>query len=311
MQLADHVRRAGERTAAEAYRRRALELLAWFRRCRNADGLLERIPGWVFVEWSEAARFTQDVSYLTNMTYVKFLDAMAELYGLADCAAEAERARETIRRQSWTGEWFSDNAVRQADGTLRTTGECTEAAQYFAFFSGVATPARDPDLWRRTVEELGPLRPAEAHPRLYRSDMLFGYSIRFVLLSEHGLSARVLDELRRCCWPMAQRTGTLWESVRPEGGFSCCHGFASMAAWLLCRDALGLKRIDRAARTVEVAVPADCGLDWCEGTVPVSATENVRIRWRRTGTEAAPEADVLPPEGWAATADASKFPSPR
>ena len=296
VQLADHVRRTGDRTAAEAYCRRATDLLAWFRKCRNADGLLEKVPGWVFVEWSDAAKFTQDVSYLTNMTYVKFLEAMAEVYSLADCKAEAENARQMIRRQSWTGEWFTDNAVRQKDGTLKTTGECTESAQYFAFFSGVATPERDPELWKRVVEDLGPMRKTETYPKLYRSNLLFGYSIRFVLLSEAGLSKRVLDEVRHCFYHMAQKTGTLWEGVSPSKGFSCCHGFPSMAAWLLARDALGLKRIDRSAKTVEVSVPADNALDFCEGTIPVSETEEVRIAWRRKDGKAEPVVDLS--AGW-------------
>ena len=53
-------------------------------------------------------------------------------------------------------------------------------------------------LWRRLVEELGPMSKADAYPAIYRSNMLFGYSLRFVMLSEAGLSARVLDEVKHC-----------------------------------------------------------------------------------------------------------------
>ena len=294
VQLADHVKRSGSREAAEAFRPRAMAMLEWFHKCRNSDGLLEKIPGWVFVEWSDAAKFVQDVSYLTNMTYVKFLDAMAEVYGLKECAAEADKLREAIRAQSWTGEWFCDNAKRQQDGSLKATGNCTESAQYFAFFSGVATKELYPELWDKVVNRLGPFRKKGDFPKLYPANMLFGYSIRFVLLSEAGLSARVLAEIEKCDGPMAAKTGSLWESLDTDGSWSCCHGFPSMAAWVLCRDALGLKRIDRANRTVEIAVPKDVPLDWCEGTIPVDAYGEVTIRWRKAS--AAPE--VTLPEGW-------------
>ena len=95
---------------------------------------------------------------------------------------------------------------------------------------------------------------------------------------------------------MAEKTGTLWEAVNPEDGYSTCHGFPSMSAWLLMRDALGVRRIDRAARTVEVAVP-DVPLDWCEGVVPLSATAEATVSWRRTASGDA-KLSVRLPDGW-------------
>ena len=295
IQLADHVRRSGDAAMAAAFRAKAEGVLAWFRRSRNADGLLENLPGWVFIEWSDAANFTDGINYPTNMLYIRFLDAFAELYGAADCRDEAERLRGTIRRLSWNGEWFRDHSVRGADGALATPGDCTEVCQYLAFFSGVATAARDPGLWRRLVEEMGPTRKANAYPAVHRSNLLFGYSLRFVMLSEAGLSARVLEEVKACYLPMAEKTGTLWEAVSSDG-YSCCHGFPSLAAWLIVREALGVRAIDRKAKTVRVAPPGDVPLAWCEGTVPVSGGEALSVAWRKVnGT---PMLDVRLPPGW-------------
>ena len=295
VQLADYVRRSGDAATAEAFRARAEGILAWFRKSRNADGLLESLPGWVFIEWSDAAKFTKGVNYPTNMLYVRFLDAFAELYGATDCRDEAERLRGTIRRLSWNGEWFRDHSVRGADGALSTPGDCTEVCQYLAFFSGVATAARDPALWRRLVEEMGPMRKADAYPAVHRSNLLFGYSLRFVILSEAGLSARVLAEAKSCYLPMAEKTGTLWEAVSSKG-YSCCHGFPSLAAWLMARDALGVKSIDRKAKAVEVKPPEGVPLEWCEGSVPVSATEAVSVSWRKDGGAQSLKVDL--PPGW-------------
>ena len=80
------------------------------------------------------------------------------------------------------------------------------------------------------------------------------------------------------------------------GGYSCCHGFPSMAAWVIARDALGLRTIDRANRKVKVAVPDGIPLDWCEGTIPVSADAAVTIRWRKANGK--PSVDVELPAGW-------------
>ena len=38
-------------------------------RYENEDGLLENIPGWVFVEWSKANELTDGVNYPSNMLY--------------------------------------------------------------------------------------------------------------------------------------------------------------------------------------------------------------------------------------------------
>lgn len=309
IQLADYVRRSGDMMLAAAFRRRAEGILEWFRRSRNADGLLENLPGWVFIEWSDAAKFTDGIHYPSNMLYVRFLDAFAELYGDESCRAEAERLRETIRRLSWNGEWFRDHSIREvsADGragsplpaavptALTTPNDCTEICQYLAFFSGVSTPDRDPHLWRRLVKEMGPMRKADTYPSVHKSNLLFGYSLRFVMLSEAGLSAKVLEELKACYLPMAEKTGTLWEAMSSDG-YSCCHGFTSMAAWLLVRDALGVKLIDRAAKTVTVSPPSDIPLDWCEGTIPLPGGESCHVKWTRKDGKT--DIDISLPDGW-------------
>jgi alpha-L-rhamnosidase len=294
IELADYLKRSGDRALADRFRSRAEGILAWFRRSRNEMGLLENLPGWVFVEWSDASRFVNGISFATNMTYIRFLDAFAELYGDAGCAREAERLRAVVRRLSWRGEWFCDNAVRNAAGELEFSGESTELNQYLAFFSGVATRERDAGLWRRVLE-LGPMRKKGLYPKLWPSNLLFGYSLRFVLLSEAGESARVLEETRHLYLPMAKKTGTLWESVG-TAGYSCCHGFPSMAAWQLMRDALGLKEIRRGEKKVRIEIPDGVRLEWCEGEIPVSASESVKISWRRRGKER--DVAVELPAGW-------------
>ena len=280
IQLADYVRRSGDELMAAAYRSRADGILSWFRKGRNAEGLLESLPGWVFIEWSDAANFTKGIHYPTNMLYIRFLDAFAELYGNESCREEAKRLRGIIRRLSWNGEWFRDHSIRGTDGSLSTPDDCTEVCQYLAFFSGVATPKDDTILWRKLVFEMGSMRKAGVYPAVHESNLLFGYSLRFVMLSDANLSSRVLEEVKFSFLSMAEKTGTLWESLSSEG-YSCCHGFPSMVAWLLARDALGVKSINRAAKTVTVSPPYDTSLDWCEGSIPLSGNAACHVRWEK------------------------------
>lgn len=294
VQLFDYLERSGDKAMVEAFRPKAEGLLKWFRSSRNEMGLLENLPGWVFVEWSDASRFVNGISFATNMTYIRFLDAFAGLYGDESCAKEAAKLRDAVLRLSWRGEWFCDNATRDGKGRLKFTGEATELNQYLAFFSGVASREKCPGLWSRILE-LGPMRKPGAYPKLWPSNLLFGFSLRLVLLSEAGESERVLDEVRHLFLPMAEKTGTLWESVGTDG-YSCCHGFPSMAAWLIARDALGVKSISRAEKKVEIEIPRSSRLDWCEATIPLSASEELGVRWRKDGGRIVHEIDL--PAGW-------------
>ena len=104
-----------------------LKLLDYYRKHENPDGLLEKLPGWVFVEHSIAGSFVQDVSYPVNMLYAGALDSASRLYQLPELAAKAARLRETIRRQSFDGEFFVDNAVRRGGRWDRRGGGELEA----------------------------------------------------------------------------------------------------------------------------------------------------------------------------------------
>jgi alpha-L-rhamnosidase len=286
IELDDCIRRGGSRRVAAAFRPKAGGLLRWFRKYRDADGLLADLPGWIFVEWSAAANSVNGVSYITNMTYARFLEAMGGLYALEDCREEAEKVRETVRRRSKRGLWFRDCSKSDV---------CSEACQYYAFYTGTATREKDGGLWETLIEKLGPMRREGVLPQIIKSDLLFGYSLRFVLLSEAGLSGRVLEEVKACYGPMAEKTGTLWEGMDVSGDHSCCHGFPSLAAWLIAREALGVRRIDHAAKTVDIRIPARSPLPRCEGTLPL-ADGRLAVSWRREGE--AIDVDIACPEGW-------------
>ena len=53
----------------DALQPRVLRLLDYFKPFENEDGLLEKLQSWVFVEWSAANDFVQDVNYPSNMLY--------------------------------------------------------------------------------------------------------------------------------------------------------------------------------------------------------------------------------------------------
>ena len=294
IEVGEYLERSGDRATVDALRPRFEKLVDFLWKYRNSDGLLEKLPSWVFVEWSKANDYVQDVSYPSNATWAEVLDAMDRMYVRPDLAAEARRVRETIRRQSWTGRWFCDNAVRREDGTLKPTGNCTETCQYYMFMFGVATKESHPSLWNTLVTEFGPdRRETKKHPEIAFSNAFIGNFLRLELLSRAGLDRQLLDETKGYFSYMAERTGTLWEYV--SDWKSCNHGFASYAAALYVRSVLGVEKVNVRERTVVVR-ETDVPLEHCEATFPVPEGE-VTYGWWKTGCGR--KETFRAPPGWA------------
>ena len=301
LEVEEYLARSGDRATVDALRPRLEGIVEFLRQCMNADGLLQNLPSWIFVEWSAANKLVRDVNYPSNMACAEVLDVMDRLYGRPDYAAEAAAMRETIRRQSWTGKWFCDNAVVQPDGSLKLSGHCTETCQYYAFFFRTATPKTHPELWRTLVRDFGPKCLADdkvtlkSHPEIWPSNAFIGNYLRLECLSREGLAKDILDETKDYFDYMAKRTGTLWEHDKTTA--SCNHGFASHVAITLYRDILGIRSVDSARRTVTVAAPEGLALDWCEGALPLSATETMTMSWRK-GADGKPVVKLDLPKGW-------------
>lgn len=262
VELEEYQARSGDRELVAALSPRLEALHQYFQKFQNDDGLLEKLPSWVFIEWSKANDFVQDVSYPSNMLCAGALAAAGRMYDQPSLVEEAERMRATIRQQSFDGQFFVDNAVRK-DGKLQVTRNRSEVCQYFAFFFDVATPQTHADLWKKLVHEFGPDRQkTKAYPDVHPANAFIGNYLRLELLSRYGYPAQIKKELVDFYLYMADQTGTLWENVGSTA--SCDHGFASHVAHTFYRDILGIYAVDTQNKTVHLKL-AEVGLDWCRG----------------------------------------------
>ncbi|MBZ0255424.1 family 78 glycoside hydrolase catalytic domain, partial [bacterium] len=184
IELDEYYQRSGDRAMVDALKPKIMKLLAYFKPFENEDGLLEKLQSWVFVEWSAANQFVQDVNYPSNMLYSGVLDVAGRLYGDDDLRGKAERIRETIRKQSFDGKFFIDNAVRE-NGKLKVTQNHSEVCQYFAFFFDVADAKTHPELWKTLRDEFGPQRKeTKSHPEVHFANSFVGNVLRLEILSE-------------------------------------------------------------------------------------------------------------------------------
>jgi alpha-L-rhamnosidase len=230
LQLEEYLERSGDRALVDAFASKVRALFAYFDRFAIADGLLEDLESWVFVEWSKANAFTAGVNYPTNALYAAALDAAGRLYDEGIWREQARRLRAVVAEQSFEGRFFVDQALRE-DGALRRTEHRTEIAQYYAFYFGVATPETHGALWETLRRDFGPRRDAATYPEVHPAAMLNGYFLRLELLARYGHGLQAVEEALDYFLPMAEATGTLWEHAAPTA--SCCHGFASHVCVLL------------------------------------------------------------------------------
>lgn len=281
IQLEEYYQRSGDRKMVDALKSRVMALLDYFKHFKNSDGLLEKLENWVFIEWSEANKFVQDVSYPTNMLYAKVLDVVGRLYNIPVYNKEAKKIREVIRAQSFDGKFFVDNAIRK-DGKLEVTTNRSEACQYYAFFFKVASPETHKELWETLVGHFGIKRKKTGlYPEVHMANAFIGNCLRFELLAQYGRIKEFLDEARDYFLPMAKMTGTLWENDHTLA--SCNHGFASHIGHIFYRSVLGVKAID-AINKIVIFRFENVPLSWCEGRIPVGKDAIALRWWKEDGT---------------------------
>ncbi len=266
LELEEYLERSGGRFMVNRLESKINRLFKYFDQFENEDGLLENLESWVFVEWSAANKFVQDVNYPSNMLYAAALEATGRMYNKDEFIDESESIRETIRKQSFDGEFFVDNAMRD-NNELKPTGNHSEVCQYFAFYFDIATPETHEKLWNILLNKFGPERKqTKAYAEVHEANAFIGNILRLEILSRYGHCQQILDESVDYYLYMADQTGTLWENTGAYA--SCNHGFASHIVHTLYRDVLGLYDVDSVEDTVRLRF-TNLEIDWCEGRIPI------------------------------------------
>lgn len=283
VELGEYLTRSQDRSLIDLAEERVIALIEYFKPFKNEDGLLENLDSWIFVEWSAANSFVQDVNYPTNMLYSKMLEMAGNLYEQPGWVKEAEAVREVIRKQSYNGEFFRDHAKRPESAIsnrppLAVADDVTEVCQYYAFYFGIATPESYPELWNKLEVHFGPSR-AESNlfPEVHLANSFIGNYLRIELLSRYGLQKQLMDESIDFFDYMARQTGTLWENTGTYA--SCNHGFASHIVHVLYRDVLGIASIDTQMKEI-IFHFSDLNLEKCHGEIPLG-NDRVSLSWTK------------------------------
>lgn len=194
----------------------------------NADGLLQDLPSWNFVEWSTANEWVKNVNYPTNFLYAEVLDRAGCVFGDAELCARAARVRQKTAALSFDGELFIDNAVFDGNGTLKNTRNFSEAGQYYALlFGGLDLTVPQYQTWVQHARE-GFANFDLTDQQFVEVNAFIGLYLRIWWLMESGERTLLEKNIKEFFSGMVASTGTLWEYKQKKGSFD--HGFASFAA---------------------------------------------------------------------------------
>ena len=142
LELTDYCRRTGDEALKTAYRARVETFMKASRALKNELGVLENIPGSMFIDWSVSndAPYTQPICTAANALYAMVAERLAELYGREDYRAEAEQIRsvfrgvykelKTTKNDLFTMYPFLADSMTLENGRLRGNGVYSEAQQY-------------------------------------------------------------------------------------------------------------------------------------------------------------------------------------
>ena len=203
-------------------------ILEFLARYENADGLLQNLPSWNFVEWSTANDWVQDVNYPTNFLYSATLKAAGELYGDDALLERSAKVQKVTREKAFDGEVFIDNAVLDENGVLQNTRNSSEAGQYYAILFG-GVDLDDPKYAKLKAHVGNSFADFDTTGRGFVPVNAFiGLYLRILTLMALGEKEMLSFDLKSFFGGMVASTGTLWEYKQLKGSHD--HGFSSLAA---------------------------------------------------------------------------------
>ena len=229
----------------------------------NADGLLENLPGWCFVDWAEwtpggahlgAGPEAGRLSCIENLLYVLALEAagqVADAVGRSDLAAVYAARRQRVVDGVVSAFW-SEETGAFADDCAHN--RYSEHAQSLAIAAGVL----DADRRARCLSFL-----VGAHG-LTRTSVYFSH----YLFDAYGLAGRSDLILKRLdLWRDYVRKGYSTPLEMPEPSRSDCHGWGAHPLYHLATHVAGIRPDAPGFSRVRVA-PQPAGLHNIDCRVP-------------------------------------------
>ena len=233
----------------------------------NAEGLLENLPGWSFMDWVKGDQpfkggvapdgdVGQGVSALNNLQYLLALrgvaavdEALGETHLAAHWRAKADKLGKTLVAKFWdAGRGVLADTVRH--------DRFSEHAQCMAILGDILTPAQEASAFAALVKGEG-LAPVSSY---------FAYYL-FKAYVKHGRADLVMKRFDYWRNFVANGARTAFETQEINGTRSDCHAWSACPVYFVHTAFAGVTPSSPFFRTVRVA-PQPCGLKEIKAKTP-------------------------------------------
>lgn len=221
-------------------------MLAQFESYENADGLLENLPGWPFMDWVDgwdcgnAPDGVKGVSALNNLLYVYALQGSAEVEDYLGEPLLAQRLRAKAARTAAAvrARFWDESRGLMADNLAHT--EFSEHAQCLALLTDTLTGERAQRCFAQLLSA----------PDLKRTTIYFSF---YLLETWQKFGRGDLIMQRLDFWKDLVRQGLKTPVEQPGDTRSDCHAWGSHPLFHLHASLAGIRPASPGFRTVRIA----------------------------------------------------------
>jgi hypothetical protein len=279
--LFDHYRYTGDSQVVSELYPHVLRVMGYLRQFQDSDGLLAKMPGFVFLDWVPElmASATDQRSESTGMNchYYRALVDAAELAGLAgektqqrEWVRQAEELKRAINERLWSEEQGL-YAHARSDGQLSSQFAVHDSI--LAVYTGVAPPERISQSFKNLFDQ--------PRPDLIQIGSPYFYYFLLRALRVAGRHQQALDATRHAYGKMIEAGATSWWEV--FGGFgSRCHAWSTAPTSDLSSYVLGVQLTEPGYAAFRVE-PQAADLTWAKGAIP-TVRGDVAVNWKREGS---------------------------
>jgi hypothetical protein len=292
MALGEYARYSGDTPLAQELFPAVARALAWFEPHLDRHGLLNDVPGWIFIDWAEVDRRGQCTAL--NALYYAALQHAAVLARLAGAPALARHYRATGRdvRDALNSRLWDEGRGVYVDACVEgvRSRRVSQQSNAACIALGVAPCARWPRILAYILDESrlkatstgfgdsGTAARFDEERDVVLAQPFFMHHLHRALAAA-GRHRDLLDNLRRRWGAMLEAgSSTFWEHWHGEA--SQCHAWSATPTFDLSTEVLGVRPLAPGFARFAVE-PHPAGLDWARGAFP-SPAGDITVAWEHS-----------------------------
>lgn len=266
--------------------------MGWFERHLDQNGLLGRVPGWVFIDWANVDK-RGEITALNALLYKALKDAavLARISEISVDAAHYDQLAENVKKALNDRMWDAKRNV-YVDCYLES-GPCRRVSQQ-SNAAMILFDIAPKDRWQQITEYMTDSRRTKIRQTILNGEVISGGSFdeetdvvmaqpyfSFFLhraLAKVGATDKLLTRIQERWGAMLDAGATTWwEEWVQRPGSSECHAWSGAPTFDLSTNVLGVEPVDPGFSTFAVA-PKTGTLSYAKGVYP-TVKGDIRVSW--------------------------------